>query len=61
MVETVQLTESEIIKIALGYKWYPDMSYHSFCFSNPKLVSQESYNIFVQIEYRYIAFMYENK
>lgn len=59
MEETLELTKEEILRISLGYKWYPEMSYSDFCASNSTVSEKDSYEVFNQIDYRYIAFMYE--
>ena len=54
------LTEKELNQIALGYNWMPDMSYEDFIRLNPELSYDKSYELFEDIDKRYIQYVYEN-
>lgn len=54
------LTNEELGRISLGYKWNPDMSYDEFCKKNSNLDKDKSYEVYKFIEQRYIQLRYEN-
>ena len=55
------LTEGQKNQIALGFNWEPDWSYEYFITRNPELSHDRSYQIYQDIEERYIQFMYETE
>lgn len=61
MTEEKKLTAEEIRKIALGFKWSPEMTYEEFSEKNSHVVLASRWELFQKIESRYIDFKYENK
>lgn len=57
----MSLTEGQKNEIALGYNWEPDWDYEYFINRNPELSYNIAYDLYMNIEDRYIQFVYENE
>jgi hypothetical protein len=56
-----ELNQKEIEKLCLGFVWNPSMSFKEFEVLNNFPSKIEAYEIFKQIEDRYVQFMYEKE
>lgn len=54
-----QFTAHELLNIALGYIWNPDMSYEDFVVANENLSYQTSHDLYKIINQRYIELKFE--
>ncbi len=55
------LTKNQILDIALGYKWNPEMDFDEFSKHNSNIPLSKKWEIFTLIEQRYLEKVYENK